>query len=149
MPSFRPEADRFWEKVNKTDSCWLWTAGCFGRNQEYGCFYLTGGKKPVPAHRWAYENLVGPIPDNSVLDHVKERCGNTKCVNPAHLEPVSNKENILRGDSLIAQEARQTHCKHGHPLDDCHVSKDGRRHCRQCTIHRNSNRSTEYRRIHG
>jgi hypothetical protein len=86
----RPEADRFWEKVDKSGECWLWQAGkCAG----YGRFFVPGSR-PVPAHRWAYEALVGPIPDGLVIDHL---CRNPACVNPAHMEPVTIVENVRRG----------------------------------------------------
>lgn len=147
MPAYRPESERFWEKVEKNeDGCWNWTAGCFGRNQEYGCFYLTGGRKAIPAHVWAYTNVIGPVPGGLVLDHL---CENTKCVNPAHLNPTTNRENVLRGNSICAKEARQTHCRKGHSLEDAHITKKGSRDCRICRKMRADSRTPEYRRIHG
>lgn len=90
----RPTTEQqFWEKVNKTDSCWLWTGGV-GRG--YGIFYRgadRGGSFTV-AHRYAYEALVGPIPAGLTLDHL---CRVRGCVNPAHLEPVTQAENVRRG----------------------------------------------------
>jgi hypothetical protein len=71
---------RFWAKVEKTDSCWLWTAAL---SKGYGIFRVQ--PRTVRAHRLAYELLVGPIPDGHDLDHL---CRNRACVNPAHLEPV-------------------------------------------------------------
>ena len=61
----RPECDRFWEKVNKGDGCWVWTAATA---QGYGVFGLTGGAQ-VNAHRWAYEQEYGPIPEGLQVDH--------------------------------------------------------------------------------
>ena len=89
-------------KVNKTETCWLWTAGVNASG--YGKF----GREPTGpelAHRVAYELLVGPIPDGLVLDHL---CRVRICVNPAHLEPVTSGENTRR-----ACRGR-THCKRGH-----------------------------------
>lgn len=146
MPASRPEEIRFWEKVNKTSSCWIWTAGTFGRNKEYGCFYLQGGRKSVPAHRWSYENVIGNIPDGLVLDHL---CRVTLCVRPDHLEPVTHQVNILRGTGLAAKQARQSLCKRGHSLEDAYILSRGRRDCRQCRILRNLKRTQEYRKIHG
>lgn len=84
---------RFWEKVNKTDTCWLWTASC----GEYGYGqYGTGGKN-YRAHRYAYEMTYGKIPDDMVLDHL---CRNVKCVNPSHLEVVDVRENTVRGNTV-------------------------------------------------
>lgn len=69
--------DRFWDKVQKTDGCWFWTA-CKIRG--YGQFSIK--HKPVSAHRFAYETMVGPIPSGMQIDHV---CHNASCVNPAHM----------------------------------------------------------------
>ena len=81
---------RFWEKVEKTETCWLWTG--FKERKGYG--YFRDGDFVWKAHRYAYELLVGPIPDGATIDHAV--CGNTSCVNPAHLEPVSRAENTRR-----------------------------------------------------
>ena len=87
--------ERFWSRVQKTDGCWLWTAG--KNNNGYGWFKVNG--KMVLAHRFSYELHIGPIPEGLVLDHVKARgCTNRTCVNPAHLEPVTELENIRRGE---------------------------------------------------
>lgn len=88
----------------------------------------------VPAHRYAYESIVGPIPNGMVLDHVKQRCGNRACVNPAHLEPVTNRVNILRGSGITALNARKTHCPKGHEYTDANTirGKDRVRKCRSC-----------------
>lgn len=83
---------RFWAKVNKTASCWLWTAGIEGDGY---AIYWHGGTSHR-AHRFAYKALVGPIKRGLVLDHT---CGVRHCVNPAHLEPVTNAENIRRGNT--------------------------------------------------
>lgn len=88
----RPAPDRFWAKVVKTSSCWVWVGSGGGRIGEYGVFRMDSG--PVRAHRYAYELLVGPIPDGMTLDHL---CRVTRCVNPSHLEPVTLEENVRRG----------------------------------------------------
>jgi hypothetical protein len=125
-----PLMTRFWAKVEKTDGCWLWTGALDGNG--YG--QITSGRRGsghLPAHRVAYEFLVGPIPDGMELDHVWERgCRSTACVNPAHLEPVTHRENVLRGNSPMAQQARQTHCKHGHEFTAENTAFYGNdRHC--------------------
>jgi hypothetical protein len=107
----RPLAGRFWEKVEKTDTCWLWgkciTSGGYGR--------LKVGGRTVLAHRVAYELEVGPIPDGLQLDHVRARgCANKHCVNPAHLEPVTPGLNTRRGTAPAATNARKIRCKRGH-----------------------------------
>lgn len=95
---------RFWAKVDKTDSCWLWTASV---NQlGYGRFRVDNTTR-VTAHRYAYETLVGPIPDGQELDHL---CRVRSCVNPAHLEPVSHRENVLRGTSSWAAHYHGRDC---------------------------------------
>lgn len=99
----RTPEQRFWAFVEKTETCWLWTGGT---NEGYGVLWLNG--KNVKAHRFAYELLVGPIPDGLVLDHVVARgCQWRHCVNPAHLEPVTERVNILRGSSPLAVAWRQ------------------------------------------
>ena len=103
-------AERFRTKVDRSagdDACWSWLGA---RSQTgYGRFWVDG--KTVKAHRWAYEHLVGPIPDGLTIDHL---CRVRSCVNPAHLEPVSNRVNVLRGDAPAARNARKTHCVRGH-----------------------------------
>ncbi len=98
--------DRFWMKVSKSgaDDCWEWLACCV---EGYGQFFVANGKR-VKAHRFAYELLVGTIPDGLTLDHL---CRNRKCCNPSHLEPVTVAENVLRGEGPCAQNARRTHCR--------------------------------------
>lgn len=132
----RPPEVRFWEKVQKGDGCWLWT----GRRspEGYGRFslHLAGGEYgQVGAHCFAYELMVGPIPPGLVLDHVKERgCTNRHCVNPAHLEPVTRGENVLRGDGLAARHARKDTCDNGHKFtpENTYLRKGGGRECRAC-----------------
>ena len=126
--------ERFWSRVQKTDGCWLWTAG--KNNNGYGWFKVNG--KMVLAHRFSYELHIGPIPEGLVLDHVKARgCTNRTCVNPAHLEPVTIGENTRRGDSGRIGGERQrskTHCLKGHEYSEknTRIRPDGSRLCREC-----------------
>jgi hypothetical protein len=77
-------SERFWAKVYRGDDCWEWLAA--KSTAGYGRFKVAGGL--VQAHRFAYEDIVGPIPDGLQLDHL---CRNRACVNPDHLEPtISN-----------------------------------------------------------
>lgn len=124
-------SERFWAKVEKTPTCWLWDGALAGPGRCYGRFYDRGN---IPAHRWAYEQARGPIPDGLVLDHV---CRQTRCVNPDHLEPVTNRTNVLRGIGPSAINARKIHCKRGHlltPENTCKTSRSplARGACRQC-----------------
>ncbi len=89
-------------------------------------------------HRLVWEEIHGPIPPGLQIDHVKARgCTNKACVNLEHLELVTPRENVLRGESLAAQRARQTHCWRGHEFTpDNTYSPPGRptqRDCRTCT----------------
>lgn len=127
----RSVEERFWTKVNKTETCWLWTGSM---THGYGKFGIPG-KPPQGAHRISYELIVGPIPNGLHLDHL---CRNRACVNPTHLEPVTCKDNVLRGEGGSAQNARKTHCKHGHPFDETNTyfvhtaGRSGGRVCRTC-----------------
>lgn len=118
--------ERFWSKVNKTAGCWEWTAG---KNNGYGVFFPTKGNTRQ-AHRYSYEQLVGPIPEGLVIDHL---CRNHSCVNPEHLEPVTNQVNLLRGIGFAATKSAQTHCVRGHEFttENTYVW-DNRRYCRKC-----------------
>jgi hypothetical protein len=132
--------ERFWSKVDKTEGCWLWRRG-YVNAKGYGYFSVSM-TKCVQVHRFAYELLVGPIPDGLTIDHVKSNgCTSKACVKavadeygPAHLEPVTNRENILRGDTFQGRNARKTHCLKGHAFDELntYVDRDGHRHCRTC-----------------
>ncbi len=102
---------RFLSKIEVTDSCWIWTGRIGAEPKPYGSFYTDG--KDIKAHRFAYELFIRKIPDGLTIDHL---CRNHSCVNPSHLEAVTNRENILRGVSIVAKQARKTHCKNGHPL---------------------------------
>lgn len=82
-----PMIDRFWMKVQKGPGCWNWTASTRGG---YGRFTAHRGGKTHLAHRFAYELVVGPIPEGKLLDHT---CHNRQCVNPSHLRPVNPKQN--------------------------------------------------------
>lgn len=123
--------ERFFAKVIKTDYCWNWN-GC-KTYRGYGLFY--DGTKHGLVHRFSYRQFVGGIPEGLTIDHL---CRNKLCVNPAHLEAVSLKVNILRGFSSGAQNARKTFCKRGHPFDDKNtiVRPTGFRNCRTCRLER-------------
>jgi hypothetical protein len=122
-------ADRFWAKVDKTSSCWLW-AGATERNG-YGRFNVTK-KNQIPAHRWTYEQVNGPVPEGLELDHL---CRVRNCVNPDHLEAVTHRENMRRSMSITGIRARQTHCIRGHEFDEKNtyiIPNDRGRACRAC-----------------
>lgn len=107
--------------------CWLWS-GCTGSG---GYGRVSVGGKQMPAHRFIYELLIGEIPHGLQLDHL---CRVRNCVNPSHLEPVTGRVNILRGEGPCAQHARKTHCPQGHPYDaaNTYLHKGKYRYCRIC-----------------
>lgn len=106
--------------------CWNWTGSLSGG---YGRIRVDGRR--VQAHRYSYELHGGTIPKGMQLDHV---CRNQRCVNPQHLDPVTPKENYLRGVSPMAQQARRTHCLRGHELaGENLIVKAGHRECRVCS----------------
>lgn len=127
---------RFWSKVKKTKSCWEWTAATIrSRHGDlYGHFYVETereGSVMQLAHRVSYELAYGPIPEGLTADHL---CRNTLCVRPDHLEVVTLKENILRGEGFSAINARKKHCLRGHPFSGSNliVNVRGDRVCRIC-----------------
>jgi len=126
-------ADReasFWDRVVEDDTgCWYRSGVSPGRYDE-----LWLGGRRQGAHRYAYEALVGPIPEGLQIDHL---CRHPRCVNPGHMEPVTIRENVLRGIGRSAVNARKTECFRGHPLtpDNIYPTRNGRgRACRICDL---------------
>lgn len=104
------QATRFWIKVDlppSSDGCWIWQGAVSSAG--YGVFRLGG--RLVKAHRLAYALRHGEIPEELVLDHVAGRCTSARCVNPAHLEPVPQRENVRRGRKYLGPSGS---CKRGH-----------------------------------
>ena len=112
--------------LHAPNGCWEFL-GCL--DQGYGRAVFRG--KDGNVHKHVYEELVGPVEEGLELDHL---CRNRPCCNPAHLEPVSRKVNILRGDSPTAMNARKVACLKGHPLsgDNLYLPPNGKRQCRAC-----------------
>jgi hypothetical protein len=149
----------FWKAVDTTggpDACWPRR----GRLREgYGVY----GKPPVGAHRFACELAKGPIPEGLRVDHLchnqdstcpgGETCEHRRCVNPAHLEPVTQRENILRSPLTMPHvNAAKTHCPSNHPYDEVNTyTRPGtnKRDCRTCrrTSRREANRLVRLRAI--
>jgi HNH endonuclease len=132
---------RFWTRVNKNgptfrdlSPCWIWLG--YKDEDGYGRTNSSqlGSRR---AHRAAYLNLVGPVPDGLELDHL---CHNRACCNPDHLRPVTHLENVQADGSLcVTQHSLKTHCKNGHPFtpeNTIHVparpTHCAQRACREC-----------------
>lgn len=116
--------------VIQESGCWDWVATPRKNGYAYLCFQ----GREVPAPRYVYELLVAAVPAGMVLDHL---CRNRRCVNPAHLEPVTPYQNTMRGTSPPALGATRTHCTQGHRLGlgNVHPCMEslGQRTCRECT----------------
>jgi len=143
--------ERFLQKVTyePNSGCWLWTGS--ERSTGYGCFSLN--RANYPAHRASYEFFVGPIPAGLVIDHA---CCVRVCVNPDHLRPMTQCDNLARGKSgkgvktgrnptwlggnygngrdNLLHNKRKSHCPKGHPYsgDNLKIRPCGRRECREC-----------------
>ena len=132
-----PASDRFWRRVDKSGpipehaphlgNCWIW----LGSSNDEGYGQIKANGRSAYTHRLSYELLVGPIPQGKVLDHL---CRVRQCVNPSHLEPVTDGINFLRSLHSNAITFRTNVCKRGHLMEgvNLYVSPGGRRNCREC-----------------
>jgi hypothetical protein len=109
--------------IHLDNGCWLWL-GPFDRHG-----YPKYGVKSKLAHRLVFKLFGGELQQGLTLDHL---CRIKKCVNPDHLEQVTVRENILRGEGLAARNSRKTHCINGHSLETFYRTKRGARQCRKC-----------------
>ena len=120
--------ERFLSHVNKDDinGCWNWIGA--KSKDGYGRFWFRD--KLWLAHRASYEIFIGKIPHGMQLDHL---CRNRSCINPKHLEAVTQQENIRRGEAGKHLSIR-THCSHGHLFDNdnTYIVPRGDRICRKC-----------------
>ena len=121
-----PMIERFEEKYmpEPMSGCWLWIGATGGRKGSgYGRFW--DGERYDLVHRISYRYFNGAIPDGCIVDH---KCDNSSCVNPKHLQTISQSNNVLRGVRL------KSHCKHGHEYtkENTTIKRDGSRSCRAC-----------------
>lgn len=122
-----PTQERLLSQVTVTaEGCWLWTGHRTASG--YGLIRLDGQRERV--HRVSYEAFVGPIPEGLVTDHL---CRTPLCINPSHLEPVTNQENLRRGLSSNQNRAK-THCPRGHAYtpENTYRWRSGFRECVIC-----------------
>lgn len=124
------QREGFWRRVDKSTAsgCWEWR----GARSVWGYGVYWRRKVAARAHRVAWELERQRIPDDRQLDHL---CRNRACVNPDHMEPVTGRENVMRGDGLAAANARKTHCWRGHALSgtNLRIGSKGERCCRKCS----------------
>lgn len=120
-------AERLWRRVQRTDTCWLWTGALM--NGGYPGT-IRDGERRVMAHRLAYELAHGPIPDGLELDHL---CRVRRCVRPSHLEPVTPRINTVRREHFTLDKGAT--CRSGRHLVaevGVYVSPKGARACNAC-----------------
>lgn len=117
-------------RIDPETGCWLWTGYLTPRGYAAGTVAM---KKGVRMHRVTYAQLRGPIPDGLQLDHL---CRVRHCINPWHLEAVTCRENLMRGDTIAAANASKTHCKRGHEFtpENTYRPPAGGRICRACRV---------------
>jgi len=139
-----PIEDQFWSHTRKTDSCWIWT-GEVGHDG-YGKIRVEG--KHIGAHRLSLIMHGRKPADGLTVDHL---CRVRNCVNPEHLESVTLRENLLRGDNVCMAHAKKTHCIRGHEITGSNLRMQGRyRVCRECekirSVGNNAARRAKYAR---
>ena len=139
------EMYRFFKKIRKTKTCWIWTGSKVGRFwkknlYEQGVFYVA--PKKILAHRFSYMRFVGKIPAGYTIDHL---CNVPTCVNPTHLEPKTMRDNAMRGNGISARNSRKTHCVNGHELAgdnlEKYALKRNHRKCKVCRQNREKNKT--------
>jgi hypothetical protein len=138
MPKNMSYEERFFQKVDKTESCWIWKGALSGRG--YGSFSFN--QKTMPAHRYSFLIHKGPVPDGGVICH---SCDTPSCVNPEHLWAGTHSENtqdMFKKDRQGSSNRKKTHCRRGHSFEEfepaVYIKKQGRqigkeyRVCKEC-----------------
>ena len=136
--------------VEDENGCWMWQGAT---SSGYGRVSWKAAEGPVwrQAHRVLYVAMTGRvIPDGHDLDHlchdpavcapeVADDCPHRRCINPAHMNPSTRRENLLRGGTVVAERRAIESCPQGHEytIDNTLVSRRGQRQCKACTYERN------------
>ncbi len=137
LPLMTPSSiKRFWSRIAfRQHGCWEWKAAL----TTSGYSEFSSKRTRLLGHRVAYEQVNGLVPRGLTLDHL---CRNRRCVNPDHLEPVTNRENILRGEGISVANAAKTHCPQGHEYTPANtILRKNKRECRTCA---NASASRKY-----
>ena len=147
----KPITERLWARtsIDMQSGCWVWNGARF-KDTGYGMITCGGRNRTV--HSVAFELFIGDVAEGKNIDHVAERgCIHRACWNPAHLEAVTPRENVLRGSGPSAANARKTHCPKGHEYsqENTRLSKAGSRFCRACARDRAAAGLRERRRAEG
>lgn len=117
--------ERICQNLEEVGGCLVWSRSL--RTDGYARTWV--GNKTTYVHRFMYENIIGPIDKGLVIDHI---CRNRACANPAHLEVVTQKENVRRGNIVINKQNRK-HCLSGHAYNEKNTYYfKGNRQCRVC-----------------
>lgn len=114
-------------KFDYHTGCWIWTGG--KTREGYGQIKATRSRKSLRVHRVTYEEFIEKIPEGLNLDHFV--CDNPSCVNPTHVRPATQRENVYRSKGICAKNLSKTHCPNGHKYDWIDPQNNGRR-CKKC-----------------
>lgn len=140
-----PAAPRFWAKVDKSGECWLWT-GTINRSG-YGMFSTGSSPRTMTAHRWAFIDANGAIPEGAELDHL---CRVRSCVRPSHLDAVPHRVNVLRSPLAAGGFAARSHCSRGHEFTPANTRiRAGTNHARRCLTCEREDSLKSWRKRHG
>lgn len=123
----RSPEERFWAKVRKTHTCWLW----LGHLDKDGYGNIRVGLHRIMAHRFSYKLYYSFIDPNLTINHL---CENKSCVNPTHLELISLKGNLMYSDTPAKRNSEKIFCNRGHLLSgyNLYLPKNGSRQCKRC-----------------
>jgi HNH endonuclease len=146
MPRHRPLTERFWEKVEKTDDCWLWLGNLNGNGYGYTKLEAPSRRNEL-AHRISWTLHFGPIPEGLFVCH---HCDTPPCVRPDHLflgTHSDNMKDMWRKDRGFSLFRGVTRCKHGHAFtpENTYIDRHGRRACRACGRDRINRWNAEHR----